>query len=217
MKCADLEVLLCDYVDGTLSAPERATVELHLASCAACRAMVDDAREALDFIGMTAEVEAPPALVNKILYEARQGQQAPVRRNAAHNWLGRLLEPVLQPKFAMGMAMTILSFSMLARFAGIPVRQLRPADLEPARVWATLEDKAYRTCERARKYYESLRLVYEMQQTLRDWSGTDESRPAPGAQAPQRVQPDVPALDGPIDLKAPSDGARKKSDGRVRQ
>jgi hypothetical protein len=70
-----------------------------------------------------AEVEPPAELVNQILYEARQGHAAPVKKSGARGWIGRLLEPVLQPKFAMGMAMTILSFSMLARFAGIPVRQ----------------------------------------------------------------------------------------------
>jgi hypothetical protein len=217
MKCAELEILLCDYVDQTLSAPERATVELHLAACPACRALVEDSREALDFIGIAAAVEAPPALVNAILYEARQGLQAPTRQHAPSTWLGRLFEPILRPKFAMGMMMTLLSFSMLARFAGIPIRQLRPADLEPARVWATLEDKAYRTWDRAHKYYESLRLVYEMQQTLRDWSGTDESRPATGADAPARPRPDGTALDGPIELKTPSESAKKKTDGRVRQ
>jgi hypothetical protein len=31
----------------------------------------------------------------------------------------------------MGMAMTVLSLSMLARFAGINVRQLSVADLDP--------------------------------------------------------------------------------------
>lgn len=39
MKCADLEALLCDYVDGTLAPAERATVELHLDACPACRAL----------------------------------------------------------------------------------------------------------------------------------------------------------------------------------
>ncbi|WP_395621662.1 hypothetical protein, partial [Dokdonella sp.] len=44
------------------------------------------------------------------------------KKSGARNWISRLLEPVLQPKFAMGMAMTILSFSMLGRFAGIEPR-----------------------------------------------------------------------------------------------
>lgn len=221
MKCIELEALICDYVDGALSAAERATVELHLEGCAACRELVDDSRSVLGFLETAAEVEPPAELVNKILYEARQGHAAPVKTSGSKSWIGRLLEPVLQPKFAMGMAMTILSFSMLARFAGIPVRQLKPSDLEPAKVWMTLEDKAYRTMDRAKKYYESLRLVYEIQQTLRDWNETGEA-PAAGAatggvKAPGQSAQEPSALEGPIELKPQGESERKSSDGRARQ
>ena len=174
MKCTELEVLLCDYVDGTLTPQEKATAELHLATCVTCRELVADASAALSFMGRAAEPELPAALVNKILFEVRDGKSSPMKRRGVKGWLGRVFEPVLQPKFAMGMVMTILSFSMLGRFAGIPARQLKAQDLEPARIVATLEDKAMRTWERAVKYYQSLRLVYEMQQTLRDWTGDDE-------------------------------------------
>jgi hypothetical protein len=202
MRCNDLEALICDYVDGTLTAAERATVELHLASCASCRAMVEEASAAVAFIGRAAEVEPPPALVNHLLFEVRQGAARPVRERGG--WLARLLEPVLQPRFAMGMAMTILSFAMLARFAGVPVRQLRITDLEPARVWMAVEEKAWRSWDRAKKYYESLRLVYEIQQTLKEW--TEE--PAVPAETPKKqARPGgaerAPAGDG-IDWSAPA-------------
>jgi hypothetical protein len=217
MKCADLEILLCDYVDGTLSDSERATVELHLRGCASCREVVDDARAAIAFMERAAEVEPPPALVNKILFEARAGDNAPVKKNAGRSWLAKFFEPILQPKFAMGMAMTILSFSMLGRFAGIPVRDLKPSDLEPARLWATLEDKAWRTWERARKYYESLRLVYEVQQTLKDWKEADEEQAAPGAAAGEGQQPDagLQDLEGPIPKRSEGESKKERTDGRV--
>ncbi len=35
MTCAELEILLCDYVDGTLRAEERSALEGHLAQDAA--------------------------------------------------------------------------------------------------------------------------------------------------------------------------------------
>lgn len=220
MKCIDLEVLLCDYVDGVLAAPEKATVELHLSTCAACRELVDDSRAAVAFMEKAADVEPPPALINTILFEARNGQAAPVKKTGTKNWIGRLLEPLLQPKFAMGMAMTILSFSMLGRFAGIPIRQLKPSDLEPARIWVTLEDKAYHSWDRAKKYYESLRLVYEVQQTLRDWNETDDSGAARrngGAVAPPAGKSGAPAMEGPIETKPQGDQSGNQHDGRVRQ
>lgn len=180
MRCSDLEALICDYVDGTLAPAERATVELHLTSCPSCRALVEEARSAVSFIEKTAGVEPPPALVNHLLFEVRQGAMRPVRERGG--WLARLLEPVLQPRFAMGMAMTILSFAMLARFAGVPVRQLRITDLEPAKVWMAAEDRVWRVWDRAKKYYESLRLVYEIQQTLKEWT----AEPAVPAEQPQK-------------------------------
>ncbi len=33
MTCAELEILLCDYVDGTLRAEERTALEDHLSGC----------------------------------------------------------------------------------------------------------------------------------------------------------------------------------------
>ena len=216
MKCRDLEALLCDYVDGTLSTAEKATVELHLGTCEHCSALVSDSRAAVAFIGRAADIEPPPALVNQILFEARASTG---KRQGARGFLTRLFEPVLQPKFAMGMAMTILSFSMLGRFAGIPARQLTASDLQPAKVWATLEDKAWRTWERTKKYYESLRVVYEIQQTLNDWSQpTEEAQPTGnGAQTPANTGTSGDALEGPIPTRPQGESQKQQTDGRARK
>ena len=221
MKCNDLEALICDYVDGTLTVAEKATVELHLKTCPACRELVDDSRAAIAFMEKAEAIEPPPALVNTILFEARNGKSAPVKKSGARNWLSRLVEPILQPKFAMGMAMTILSFSMLGRFAGINPRQLKASDLEPARVWASLEDKTYRTWERAKKYYESLRLVYEIQQTLRDWNETTDAQTggtaAPGGNQATGSKSGASAMEGPIEPKPQGEMDKRNADGRVGQ
>ena len=69
----------------------------------------------------------------------------------------------------MGLSLTILFFGMMARCAGIPGRQLSPADLNPSRVWAGLEDRVQRGWERSVKFYENLRFVYQIQSRLREW------------------------------------------------
>jgi len=219
MKCTELESLLCDFVDGTLTQSERATVELHLASCPGCRLLVEDAQAAVEFMSTAAEPEPPPALVNAILHEARTGKATSRRRSGAGSWLAKLFEPILQPKFAMGMAMTILSFSMLGRLAGVEIRRLTPQDLEPARVMSTIEDKAYRTWERAKKYYESLRVVYEIQQTLNDWSesesqlpdskdgGAAQGRKPSGTKTPPLKNQDE--LEGPIETRPQAEKTKR--------
>lgn len=169
MNCAELDLLLCDYIDGTLDAARKAAVEEHLARCAACAELAKDAAAALAFIERVPEVEPPPELITRILFDiSAEREKTGRRRGSVRTMLARLVEPVFQPRFAMGMAMTILSFSMLARFAGINVRQLQASDLEPAKVWAAIDDRVHRGWTRAVKFYESLRLVYEVRSRLRE-------------------------------------------------
>jgi len=68
--------------------------------------------------------------------------------------------------------MTILSFTMLSGF--VP-RQLRPSDLDPAKIWASLDDRAHRTYDRAMKYYDNLRLVIEVQSRLSELSAQEQA------------------------------------------
>ncbi|MDX2152704.1 MAG: zf-HC2 domain-containing protein [Bryobacteraceae bacterium] len=197
MNCAELEALLCDYVDDTLDLAQRRTMEEHFGECSSCAEMARDAAAAVAFIGRSANAEPPQELVTRIIYYNRP-TAAVTERKGWRKWFGGWLEPVLQPRFAMGMAMTILSFSMLGRFAGIPSRQLTAADLAPAKVWAAVEDRAHDTWERAVKYYESLRVVYEIQTRLTEWRQQEEEE--------RKNQGGQPLLDG-SKKNAPDGGA----------
>jgi len=175
MNCAELEILICDYVDGTLAPAEKAVVERHLAGCPSCAEMARDSAAAVAFMERAADVEPPPELVTRILFE-RTVQRGPAKNRSS--WLVALLSPILQPKYAMGMAMTILSVSMLAKFVA-PVRPLQPADLQPTRIWAGLEERAERAWGRSVKFYENLKFVYQIQTMLHDWQQQNEDqRPA---------------------------------------
>ena len=128
-----------------------------------------DVCAATGFIERVAPVEIPGQLVTKILFD----RPPMAKRSGFTGWIRGLLEPVLQPKFAMGMAMTILSFSMLGRVTGINT-QLKPSDLDPVKVYHALDDNLHRGWERALKYYENLKVVYEIQTRLREWNEQDE-------------------------------------------
>lgn len=190
MTCAEFEILLCDYLDGTLDGPRRRELEEHQAQCAACAELARDVTGAVGFMERVADVEPPPELLTRITFEIPSGGGAV--RKGFRAWLTGWIQPLLQPKFAMGMAMTILSFSMLGRLAGIEVRQLKPQDLHPANVWAAVDNRVHRTWERAVKYYENLRLVYEVQARLQEWTRQEEEdrkgRPAEESPAPRQEQ-----------------------------
>jgi anti-sigma factor RsiW len=191
MNCAEIEILICDYVDGTLSPADKAAVERHLATCDACAELARDSASAVAFMERAAEVEPPPELITRILFDApwSKGKQ----RSKPREWAVALLSPILQPKFAMGMAMTILSISMLARFV-MPVRQLRPADLRPTEVWAGIEDRAVRTWARTVKFYENLKFVYQIQTTLKEWQQqSDDQKPAAGKPDDRKLPVKPPA------------------------
>src|SRR5215475_7129328 len=120
MNCAELEQLICDYVPGTLNASARAEVEHHLETCPGCAELARDSAAAVAFMERAADVEPPPELITRILFDAPWTRKP---ASKGQSWWSKLIAPVIQPRFAMGMAMTILSFSILSRF--VPMQQIR--------------------------------------------------------------------------------------------
>ena len=59
MNCAEFEIVLADYLDGTLSTNERAAVEEHAAVCTACAEFMQDVSGAVNFLNR-APKPAPP-------------------------------------------------------------------------------------------------------------------------------------------------------------
>jgi hypothetical protein len=194
MNCLDLEVLLCDYLDGTLPEGQKTELERHLSACAGCAGLARDAAVAVEFMGRAAAVEPPPELITRILYSLPPARQARARQpGGIRKWFSHLVQPMLQPRFAMGFAMTILSFSMLGRFAGIQLRQLSPKDFNPAAVWQGIDDRLHRAWDRSIKFYESLRVVYEIQSRIREWTEQDQTeRKAATPEEPPASSPQNP-------------------------
>ena len=176
MTCAELEILLADYVDGTLRVEEKSALEAHLAGCAACAELAKDVAGATAFLERVAAVEPPAELLTRILHQAPVGRQQAEGPSRIRRWFGGWIEAVLQPRYAMGMAMTILSFSMLARFTGIEPRQLSPQDLDPVKIWQSIDDRTHRIWDRAVKYYDNLRLVIEIQSQVKEWTDQEQSQ-----------------------------------------
>jgi hypothetical protein len=194
MNCAEFESILADYVDGTLGAPERAAVEAHAAGCVDCRQFMDEVAGALTVLRRVEEIEPPSELITRIAYQTPQGRTRPELEipGLSNGFWAELkakwLEPMLQPRLAMGMAMTVLSFSMLARCTGVP----SAADINPGHILANMEDRALRTKDRLLKNYENLRVVYEIETRLSEMERQNSNGPSaehakqPGQQLEQQ-------------------------------
>jgi hypothetical protein len=185
MTCNDFDALLCDYLDGTLAADRRSLMDVHVAGCAECASLARDAREVMGLVERSADVEMPPEMVTRILQQVPRG-----------GWLERVLgpvfQPIFQPRVVMGAMLTVLSLSMMTRCAGAPKHALTAADLDPVRLWTAFDDKTHRVWDRSVKSYESLKLVYEVQNRVNEWKqkqqeDEEESKRLPRTAAPHEL------------------------------
>lgn len=201
MNCAETEILICEYVEGGLAADLKSELERHFAACPACAELARDSAAGFAFMERAAEVEPPPELITRILFEAPWSKGKP-KPAPWRKWLAGALSPILQPKFAMSMALTILSLSMLLRFVA-PAPSFRAKDWKPSKIWASMEDRASYAWGRTVKFYDNLKFVYQIQNTLRQWqqqSSEEQRTPAggePSAQPddhklPQKASPGQP-------------------------
>jgi hypothetical protein len=181
MNCADAEILICDY--ATLSSAERFELERHLGDCRACTELARDSAAALAFMERVADVEPPPVLVNRILFEQRWKQQAS-RTAGVRAWIHKITQPVLQPKFAMSMAITILSLAWLVKYVA-PARPITAADFNPVRVWQSVDDRAYRGWQRTVKFYDSIKFVYQVRARLQEWNQQQDEEQSAAAERNQ--------------------------------
>lgn len=185
LSCAEFETLLADWIDGALAVParedERAAFVRHLESCPACALLLEDATAAVEFMDRAADVEMPPALVSKILQATNSGWEFKLRARGISGWINRTFAPVLRPRFVMGALLTFLSATMLTRCA--PVRPMTAADLDPVRLWISLDDRTHRIWDRAVKSYESMRLVYDVKTQINDWTEQQREQEEAAAEA----------------------------------
>jgi hypothetical protein len=210
INCAEFEVLLADSIDGTLAAPgreaERNAFAQHLESCAACAAMAEEVQCAVAFMERAAEPEPPMELVGKILHATNSGWELKLRGAGVRGWINRVFAPVLQPRIVMGAMLTLMSLTMLTRCAGGSKSTLTAADLDPVRIWTSLDTRGHRLWDRAVKGYESLRVVYEIRNQIDDWNKQQAANEEANAAANADIRKLPAAGEKPADGKNTSAG-----------
>jgi anti-sigma factor RsiW len=172
--CAECEEHLTDLLDGTIGVQRRAIVEAHLKTCSECTALAQDAGAAMAFAERAAAVELPATLVPRILAEISKGpSRVLVQASLAERIFGRWIRPMLQPRFALSLAMAALSIAMIPRVWS--ANALEPGTINPRMIWTMAENRIYRTFDRAVKNYENLALVADVQSQIDELRDIDET------------------------------------------
>jgi len=199
MTHLEVENLASDYLEGLLDPTLGAAVEAHLNECAACRELLGDVRHALEVCRAAEVVEPKPWLISKILL-ATIGERKPTWRER----FVAFLRPVLQPRVAYPIAMTVFTFSIIVNAAGLNLRSLRFEDLNP-RTWLDRANRqGHLMYARAEKFYYDLRVVYEIESRFRQLSGQPQVQEE---ETPKPVAPGGGSSQGtPSDQTMASDG-----------
>jgi hypothetical protein len=180
MTHLEVENLTSDYLEGLLKPGLKREVEAHLSVCPSCQEMVGDVRRAFELCHAAPELEPAPWLVRKIML-ATVGERKP--RLAER--LVAFFRPTLQPRFAYAVAMAVFSLSIIVNAAGINLRHMTIADLNP-RTWLFRANRAgHLFYARAEKFYYDLRVVYEIESRLRQLRAhPEEEQEAPKQESP---------------------------------
>ena len=173
MQCVEFEGLLSDALDATLHGSTLAAFEAHQQSCKVCADLYGEASAGMHWLKGLEDIEPPKNLVHNILAQTigavpeASTPTAPV----SDGWFGKLrarISPVfatvMTPRFAMSFGMAFFSITMLANLAGFRVSDLKHVDMSAKGIQKTY----YSTEARVVRYYENIRLVYEIESRVRD-------------------------------------------------
>jgi hypothetical protein len=190
MQCHEFDLLLSDAIDGVLSGAALDRFQTHARTCAACGPLLAEAEAGRNWLKGLTEVEPPASLVTKILASTTgvDTQRLPVAERAAQpriSWWERfeatVLEPFLapiwatvrQPRFAMSFGMAFFALSVGLTVAGVKPADLRQVSLRPAAIRHTY----YATQARVVRYYENVRIVYEVESRVREFRRAEPAEP----------------------------------------
>lgn len=230
--CAQCEAMLTDALDGTLSAADQATFDLHILGCTACSQMLADAQRGTAWLTMlksprpepsaallerifaqtSGQTSAAPAkasspirlvanpntLLGRPMAMPAGGASAPASTNllpfrsriAAGFNLRSIGQTLLQPRLAMTAAMAFFSIALTLNLTGVQLGQLRPSDLKPS----SLKRSFYEANAHVVRYYDNLRVVYELESRVRDLQrSNDDEIPANTSTTPHSTPDSTPS------------------------
>jgi hypothetical protein len=197
MQCHEFDALLSDAVDGVLTGTQLDAFQAHSRTCSACGPLFAEVTAGRNWLKDLTEVEPPVSLVTNILASTTGVDTQRLRVNVsasqprvswlqhaqarASAWVSEAVQPIWgtirQPRFAMSFGMAFFSLSVALSVLGVKPADLRQVSLRPA----ALRHTYYNTQARVVRYYENIRLVYEVESRVRELKRTvaPAAEPAP--------------------------------------
>jgi putative zinc finger protein len=199
-ECGHWETLLADALDGLLKPEDEAVFSAHMATCAACTALFEEARRGREWLGfLAAEPEVPEGLLDRILAQTGPGQVAgyglvadgsnvipmpqPWQRPGFMGQIRRFAEP----RLLMTAAMAFFSIALTLNLMDVRLSSLRLSDLRPSNIRSIVERRVTTASTPIVRYYDHLRFVYEVESRMRELRRTSEdgsTQPKPKEAAP---------------------------------
>jgi hypothetical protein len=211
-ECGHWETLLADALDGLLKPEDEAVFSAHMATCAACTALFEEARRGREWLGfLAAEPEVPEGLLDRILAQTGPGQVAgyglvtdgsnvvpmpqPWQRPGFMGQIRRFAEP----RLLMTAAMAFYSIALTLNLMDVRLSSLRLSDLRPSNVRSFVERRVTMASTPIVRYYDHLRFVYEVESRMRELRRTSEdgsTQPRPKEAAPGESKQNPARKDG---------------------
>ncbi len=211
-SCEQCEARLSDYLEGQLSAADRASLAEHQKSCPRCQTLLDQVGSAVEALHAVEWVPAPPRLVERILAETLGPRRQPEGFAWARpeRWFG-WMRPVLEPRFGMGLAAALLSATFVFHALGVSPRDLRAADFHPAQIYRNANRHLHLAYARGAKFVSDLRVVYEIQSRLQVSQPETPAPAQPQPEAKPKPRERNSAVGGSQQLMALNSAAQRSS------
>jgi len=203
-ECGHWETLLADALDGLLKPEDEAVFSAHMATCAACTALFEEARRGREWLEfLSPEPEVPEGLLDRILAQTGPGQVAgyglvadgsnvvpmpqPWQRPGFMGQIRRFAEP----RLLMTAAMAFFSIALTLNLTNVKLSSLRLSDLKPSSIRSFVERRVTMASTPIVRYYDHLRFVYEVESTMRQLRRNSEdnsAQPKPKESTPGESQ-----------------------------
>jgi len=178
---------LVDALDGLLKPEDEGTFAAHMAACPACTALFEEARKGREWLEfLSPEPEVPAGLLDKILAQTGPGQIAGFGLAASSGsvlpmppaWqrpgFTGTVRRFAEPRLLMTAAMAFFSIALTLNLTGVRLSSLRLSDLRPTAVRSFMERRLIMASTPIIRYYDHLRLVYEVESRMRELSRSKE-------------------------------------------